>query len=89
VTAIFGVGIYTFFYTIIEKGVQTAAIPADAIARWQAYTGLTYQADTGFGDAAAAIVAQTALSTFVSFAAFWPDPVPGAAVSLFSPAGRP
>ncbi len=70
VTAIFGVGIYTFFYTIIEKGVQTAAIPADAVARWQAYTGLTYQTDTGFGDAAATIVAQTALSTFVSFAAF-------------------
>jgi len=70
VTTIFGVGIYTFFYTIIEKGVQTAAIPVDAVARWEAYTGLTYQADAGFGAAAAAIVAQTALSTFVSFAAF-------------------
>jgi cation-transporting ATPase E len=70
VTTIFGVGIYTFFYTIIEKGVQTTAIPADAVARWEAYTGLTYRADEGFGAAAAAIVAQTALSTFVSFAAF-------------------
>src|SRR5829696_8309958 len=40
VTTIFGVGIYTFFYTIIEKGIQTTAIPVDAVARWEAYTGL-------------------------------------------------
>jgi cation-transporting P-type ATPase E len=70
VTTIFGVGIYTFFYTIIEQGVQTTAIPVDAVASWEAYTGLTYQTDAGFGTAAATIVAQTALSTFVSFAAF-------------------
>jgi cation-transporting P-type ATPase E len=70
VTTIFGVGIYTYFYTLIEKGVQMTAIPPDAVARWEAYTGLTYQTDAGFGVAAAAIVAQTALSTFVSFAAF-------------------
>jgi cation-transporting ATPase E len=70
VTTIFGVGIYTFFYTIIEQGVQTTAIPPDAVARWEAYTGLTYQTDAGFGAAAATIVAQTALSTFVSLAAF-------------------
>jgi cation-transporting P-type ATPase E len=70
VTTIFGVGIYTFFYTIIEQGVQTTAIPADAVARWEAYTGLLYQTDAGFGVAAASIVAQTALSTFVSLAAF-------------------
>jgi cation-transporting P-type ATPase E len=70
VTTIFGVGIYTFFYTIIEQGVQTTAIPPDAVARWEAYTGLIYKTDEGFGTAAATIVAQTALSTFVSLAAF-------------------
>lgn len=70
VTAVFGVGVYTYFYTLIEKGFQMTAIPAEAVASWEAYTGLTYQTDAGFGAAAATIVAQTALSTFVSLAAF-------------------
>jgi cation-transporting ATPase E len=71
VTTIFGVGIYTFFYTLIENGFQTTAIPPEAVASWEAYTGLDYQTDAAnFGTAAATIVAQTALSTFVSLAAF-------------------
>ncbi len=69
VTMVFGVGIYTFFYKFVLKGVSTYHIPPDAAARWAAYTGLTYDT-VGFGPAAATIVAQTALSTFVSFAAF-------------------
>ncbi len=68
-TMVFGVGIYTFFDKLVLKGVSTYHIPPDAAARWEAYTGLTYDT-VGFGEAAATIVAQTALSTFVSFAAF-------------------
>jgi cation-transporting ATPase E len=70
VTMIFGVGIYTFFYEFVLTGITSYHIPPDAAARWEAYTGLTYQTDAEFGPAAATIVAQTALSTFVSFAAF-------------------
>jgi cation-transporting ATPase E len=69
VTMVFGVGIYTFFYKFVLNGVSAYHIPPDAAARWEAYTGLTYDT-VGFGSAAATIVAQTALSTFVSFAAF-------------------
>jgi cation-transporting ATPase E len=70
VTMVFGVGIYTFFYEFVLKGITSYHIPPDAAARWEAYTGLKYQTDAEFGAAAATIVAQTALSTFVSFAAF-------------------
>ena len=70
VTTIFGVGVYTFFYELVLRGVNAYQIPPEAVAQWEAYTGLSYQADEGFGEAAATIVAQTALSTFVSFAAF-------------------
>lgn len=69
-TMIFGVGIYTYFYELVLSGVNSYHIPADAAARWEAYTGLTYQVDADFGTAAATIVAQTALSTFVAFASF-------------------
>ena len=69
VTMVFGVGIYTFFYEFVLNGVSAYHIPPDAAARWEAYTGLTYDT-VGFGPAAATIVAQTALSTFVSLAAF-------------------
>jgi cation-transporting ATPase E len=70
VTMIFGVGIYTFFYEFALKGITSLHIAPDAAARWEAYTGLSYQTDTAFGPAAATIVAQTALSTFVAFASF-------------------
>src|SRR6185295_15418326 len=70
VTMIFGVGIYTFFYEFALKGITSLHIAPDAAARLEAYTGLSYQTDAAFGPAAATIVAQTALSTFVAFAAF-------------------
>lgn len=69
VTSVIGVGIYTFFYTHILTGTQNATIPMMALSKWSAYTGLTYT-DATFSTAAATIVAQTALSTFVSLAAF-------------------
>lgn len=70
VTTIFGVGIYIYFYQLVLGGVTKFVVPANAAARWEAYTGLIYKADAEFGVAAATIVAQTALSTFVSLAAF-------------------
>lgn len=70
VTAVFGVGVYTYFFTLVQSGVQSAAVPAQAIARWEEFTGLTYASDAQFTTAAATIVAQTALSSFVTLAAF-------------------
>ncbi len=69
VTSVIGVGVYTFFYTLVLRGTQEATIPAAALSQWASYTGLTYT-DATFSTAAATIVAQTALSTFVSLAAF-------------------
>jgi cation-transporting ATPase E len=70
ITMIFGVGIYTFFYEFVLQGITSYHIPPDAAARWEAYTGLQYRVDEEFGKAAATIVAQTALSTFIAFASF-------------------
>jgi cation-transporting ATPase E len=70
VTTIFGVVIYTLFYNLILNGVSQQVIPPRVVARFENYTGLTYNVDAEFGAAAATIVAQTALSIFVSLAAF-------------------
>ncbi|MFM2032139.1 MAG: hypothetical protein RLZZ297_904 [Chloroflexota bacterium] len=71
VTAICGLGIYTYFYTHILEGVSNADIPVRAMERWSEYTGLTFSTTNGtFAVAAATIVAQTALSIFVSMTAF-------------------
>lgn len=71
VTAICGLGVYTYFYTHILQGVANADIPVRAMERWSEYTGLTYSTTNGtFATAAATIVAQTALSIFVSLTAF-------------------
>lgn len=70
VTTAFGVGIYTFFYTLILNSANDFTLPPRAVARWEAYTGLSYRIDAGFSEAAATIVAQTALSSFVSLASF-------------------
>ena len=51
-------------------GINAYAIPPRVVARFEAYTGLTYNVDPGFGVAAATIVAQTATSIFVSLTAF-------------------
>lgn len=69
VTAVMGTLIYAFFFEIISRGVGTSAIPARAAERWASYTGVAV-GSAEFADAAATIVAQTALSTFVSLAAF-------------------
>ncbi len=69
VTAIIGTLIYAFFYQRILTGISSHHVPARAIARWSSYTGVNF-GQAGFESATATIVAQSALSSFVSFAAF-------------------
>ncbi|MFM2307965.1 MAG: hypothetical protein RLY87_85, partial [Chloroflexota bacterium] len=71
VTSLCGLGVYAFFYTIIIDGVSSANVPVSALQQWQDYTGKAYSTTNGtFAVAAATIVAQTALSLFVSCTAF-------------------
>jgi cation-transporting ATPase E len=69
ITAAGGVGVYAFHYTTLFEGFSTSQVPPFVVADFERYTGLT-AGDVGFAEAAATIGAQTALSTFVSYAAF-------------------
>ncbi|HEY0125932.1 MAG TPA: HAD-IC family P-type ATPase, partial [Blastococcus sp.] len=69
VTAAAGVAVYAYHYTNLLEGFDTADVPIVVVAEFESYTGLTSD-DVGFAEAAATIGAQTALSTFVSYAAF-------------------
>jgi cation-transporting ATPase E len=72
VTAAGGVAVYARHYTqLLEAFSQNdpADAPGDFIADFERYTGLP-STDVGFAEASATIGAQTALSTFVSYAAF-------------------
>jgi cation-transporting ATPase E len=69
ITAAGGVGLYAYHYTFLFEGLSRAGTPAEVLADFESYTGLSSD-DVGFADAAATIGAQTALSTFVSYAAF-------------------
>lgn len=69
VTAIIGTVIYAYFYKLIQNGITSSHVPARAVERWSSYTGLNF-GDPGFETATATIVAQSALSSFVTFAAF-------------------
>ncbi|CAN5766510.1 HAD-IC family P-type ATPase [soil metagenome] len=64
-----GVTLYTTVYVRTGDFLQNAAVPFGAIARFEQYTGLTYQVDQQFGLTATRIVAQTALSIFLSLSA--------------------
>jgi cation-transporting ATPase E len=68
VTAACGVAVYTVLYTFVSGFFADQEPPADVIAEFEEYTGLTYGVDADFADAAATIGAQTGLSTFVSLA---------------------
>jgi cation-transporting ATPase E len=70
VTMLIGVALYAGFYIRVLAGVQTYRIPASVVASFEAFTGLPYDADGQFGVAAATIVAQTALSIFITITAF-------------------
>ncbi len=69
VTAGFGTAVYAFLYELVLNGFSSGRTPAQVVAEFESYTGLTYT-DTEFAIAAATIGAQTGLSTFVSFASF-------------------
>jgi cation-transporting ATPase E len=69
ITAAGGVGLYAFHYTFLTEGLSRPDAPEFVLALFERYTGLSSD-DVGFTEAAATIGAQTALSTFVSYAAF-------------------
>ncbi|MFW3170984.1 HAD-IC family P-type ATPase [Geodermatophilus sp. CPCC 206100] len=68
-TAAGGVGLYAYHYTFLSEGLSGPDVPDGVLAAFESYTGLSSD-DVGFPEAAATIGAQTALSTFVSYAAF-------------------
>ncbi|MGY1725176.1 HAD-IC family P-type ATPase [Blastococcus sp. SYSU DS0533] len=68
-TAAGGVAVYALLYTNLLQALGDARLPAFAVAELESYTGLSAD-DVGFAEAAATLEAQTALSTFVSYAAF-------------------
>jgi cation-transporting P-type ATPase E len=69
ITAAGGVGVYAWHYTTLLEGFTAADIPDFVVTDFERYTGVAAD-DAGFAEAAATIGAQTALSTFVSYAAF-------------------
>jgi cation-transporting ATPase E len=69
ITAAGGVGLYAYHYTFLTEGLSNPDAPEFVLALFERYTGLSSD-DVGFTEAAATIGAQTALSTFVSYAAF-------------------
>jgi cation-transporting ATPase E len=68
-TAAAGVAVYAYHYTTLLDGFTQSAVPDFVVSDFERYTGLSSD-DVGFTEAAATIGAQTALSTFVSYAAF-------------------
>ena len=70
ITAAFGTAVYATLYRAVAHGLSTGRTPAEVIAEFESYTGLTYGTDGDFAEAAATIGAQTGLSTFVSLASF-------------------
>jgi hypothetical protein len=48
-TAVFGAAIYVYTYTFVLNNVNERTVPPDAAARFEAYTGLTYDVSSGFG----------------------------------------
>lgn len=69
-TLLIGVALYAGFYTRVLQGFESYTIPASTIARFEAFTGLPQNGTKEFGPAAATIVAQTALSIFMTITAF-------------------
>jgi cation-transporting ATPase E len=70
VTAAFGAAIYAYLYENVTQFFSSGHTPEQVIHDFESYTGLTYGTDTDFTTAAAAIGAQTGLSTFFCLASF-------------------
>jgi cation-transporting ATPase E len=64
-----GVALYTYVYYRTGQVLDEAFIPPGLIARFERYTGLDYGVDQEFGLTATRIMAQTALSVFLSLGA--------------------
>jgi cation-transporting ATPase E len=69
ITAGFAVAVYSFHSLALTSGLADPGVPAFVIAEFEGYTGLP-ATDPGFVAAAATLGAQTALSTFITFASF-------------------
>jgi cation-transporting ATPase E len=70
ITGGFGTAVYAALYEGVTQGVTSGRAPAEVVAQFESYTGLTYGVDADFATAAATIGAQTGLSTFVCLASF-------------------
>ncbi|HYX96462.1 MAG TPA: HAD-IC family P-type ATPase [Geodermatophilus sp.] len=69
VTAAGGVAVYAYHYTTLLRGFSGSDVPDFVVTAFERWSGVS-SGDVGFAEAAATIGAQTALSTFVSYAAF-------------------
>ncbi|MCR4282609.1 MAG: HAD-IC family P-type ATPase [Bauldia sp.] len=69
-TMIVGVALYTLQYDRVLNTVTAVDIPQRVIDMFERVTGVDYSAGDKFAGAAATIVAQTVLSTFVAYTAF-------------------
>jgi cation-transporting ATPase E len=69
VTAGFGTAVYAHLYRVVAEGFTSGRTPAQFIAEFESYTGLTYT-NADFATASSTISAQTGLSTFVCLASF-------------------
>jgi cation-transporting ATPase E len=70
VTAAAGTAVYAILWESVTTFLTSGTTPANVIADFESYTGLTYGKDADFLSAAAAIGAQTGLSTFFCLASF-------------------
>src|SRR3712207_8939338 len=69
VTAAGGVAVYAYHYATLLRGFSGSGVPDCVVTAFERWSGVS-SSDVGFAEAAATIGAQTALSTFVSYAAF-------------------
>jgi cation-transporting ATPase E len=70
VTAAAGTAVYAILWESVTTFLTSGAAPSNVIQDFERYTGLTYGKDADFLSAAAAIGAQTGLSTFFCLASF-------------------
>jgi cation-transporting ATPase E len=70
VTAGFGTAVYAILYESVTQFLSSGNAPAQVVSDFESYTGLTSGTDPDFVMAAAAIGAQTGLSTFFCLASF-------------------
>jgi cation-transporting P-type ATPase E len=69
-TMIVGVALYTFEYDRVRNSVTSVTIPQRVIEMFERVTGVDYSTGDAFAGAAATIVAQTVLSSFIAYTAF-------------------